>query len=278
MPGTSALPPCPPSFLRREAAFFLCRSRQQFPERCAWLPRRSARSGPPEACFLLLTATKKRFFVHLRFQDARGADLPALPPRPPSLPRRAAASLGREVSFSVTHPESRLPPEACIMLFSATHPESRQPGEDLFMLFLRTSVPMMEKYITNLCHFAHSQSLPLVIKWRRMAQRIHPHPKKTPRNALTFQSVSPDKEVTAQRHHPSGEGEIRTLEPFYRLHDFQSCALDQARRLLHIASIARQHWLFYHGMGGASSTKFNLFFPFLRFPPAARLDGGGGME
>ena len=24
-----------------------------------------------------------------------------------------------------------------------------------------------------------------------------------------------------------GEGEIRTLEPFYRLHDFQSCALDQ---------------------------------------------------
>ena len=30
-----------------------------------------------------------------------------------------------------------------------------------------------------------------------------------------------------------GEGGIRTLEPFYRLHDFQSCALDQARRLLH---------------------------------------------
>ena len=26
-------------------------------------------------------------------------------------------------------------------------------------------------------------------------------------------------------HPPSGEGEIRTLEPFYRLHDFQSCAL-----------------------------------------------------
>ena len=26
---------------------------------------------------------------------------------------------------------------------------------------------------------------------------------------------------------PGGEGEIRTLEPFYRLHDFQSCALDQ---------------------------------------------------
>ena len=26
-----------------------------------------------------------------------------------------------------------------------------------------------------------------------------------------------------------GEGEIRTLEPFYRLHDFQSCALDQLR-------------------------------------------------
>ena len=24
-----------------------------------------------------------------------------------------------------------------------------------------------------------------------------------------------------------GEAEIRTLEPFYRLHDFQSCALDQ---------------------------------------------------
>ena len=24
-----------------------------------------------------------------------------------------------------------------------------------------------------------------------------------------------------------GEGEIRTLEPCYRLHDFQSCALDQ---------------------------------------------------
>ena len=30
-----------------------------------------------------------------------------------------------------------------------------------------------------------------------------------------------------------GEGEIRTLERFYPLHDFQSCALDQARRLLH---------------------------------------------
>ena len=28
------------------------------------------------------------------------------------------------------------------------------------------------------------------------------------------------------------EGEIRTLERFYPLHDFQSCALDQARRLL----------------------------------------------
>ena len=26
-----------------------------------------------------------------------------------------------------------------------------------------------------------------------------------------------------------GEGEIRTLEPFNRLHDFQSCALDQLR-------------------------------------------------
>ncbi len=26
-----------------------------------------------------------------------------------------------------------------------------------------------------------------------------------------------------------GEGEIRTLEPCYRLHDFQSCALDQLR-------------------------------------------------
>ncbi len=30
-----------------------------------------------------------------------------------------------------------------------------------------------------------------------------------------------------------GEGGIRTLERFYPLHDFQSCALDQARRLLH---------------------------------------------
>ena len=29
-----------------------------------------------------------------------------------------------------------------------------------------------------------------------------------------------------------GEEGIRTLEPFYRLHDFQSCALDQTRRLL----------------------------------------------
>ena len=37
-----------------------------------------------------------------------------------------------------------------------------------------------------------------------------------------------------------GEGGIRTLEPFYRLHDFQSCALDQARRLLRIFSWAVQ--------------------------------------
>ena len=35
-----------------------------------------------------------------------------------------------------------------------------------------------------------------------------------------------------------GEGGIRTLEPFCRLHDFQSCALDQARRLLRIFSWA----------------------------------------
>ena len=37
-----------------------------------------------------------------------------------------------------------------------------------------------------------------------------------------------------------GEGGIRTLEPFCRLHDFQSCALDQARRLLRIFSWAVQ--------------------------------------
>ena len=35
-----------------------------------------------------------------------------------------------------------------------------------------------------------------------------------------------------------GEGGIRTHEPFYRLHDFQSCALDQARRLLQIFGYA----------------------------------------
>ena len=48
------------------------------------------------------------------------------------------------------------------------------------------------------------------------------------REFLSVPSIS-----TQQKNHPSGwffvggEGEIRTLEPSYRLHDFQSCALDQ---------------------------------------------------
>ena len=50
----------------------------------------------------------------------------------------------------------------------------------------------------------------------------------------------PLSELKQQKRHSikstffvGGEGGIRTLERFYTLHDFQSCALDQARRLLH---------------------------------------------
>ena len=55
------------------------------------------------------------------------------------------------------------------------------------------------------------------------------------------------KPLISQRFSFGGEGEIRTLERFYPLHDFQSCALDQARRLLHTGqALARQRKLVYH--------------------------------
>ena len=73
--------------------------------------------------------------------------------------------------------------------FSATNPHAWQPGENLFMLFIRTSVPMMEKYITNLCHFPHFQAVPLVL-YLSAYDTEKPHPKKAPWNVPPFQGAS----------------------------------------------------------------------------------------
>ena len=63
-----------------------------------------------------------------------------------------------------------------------------------------------------------------------------------PARSNPFFSVSVHKNSSppsADCHFCGGEEGIRTLEPFYRLHDFQSCALDQTRRLLHLFNCGR---------------------------------------
>ena len=45
-----------------------------------------------------------------------------------------------------------------------------------------------------------------------------------------------------------GEGGIRTLEQCYPLHDFQSCALDQTRRLLQF-TVINSTYIYYHTFG-----------------------------
>ena len=55
-----------------------------------------------------------------------------------------------------------------------------------------------------------------------------------------------------------GEGEIQTLERFYTLHDFQSCALDQTRRLLHLQLCRLAAVAPPHGSGAGSSTQKSI--------------------
>ena len=47
------------------------------------------------------------------------------------------------------------------------------------------------------------------------------------REKLDFDAKTKEPWVKTQGSFVGGEGEIRTLEPCYGLHDFQSCALDQ---------------------------------------------------
>ena len=56
-----------------------------------------------------------------------------------------------------------------VLLFSATRQARRLPGGILCLLLTRTFVPMMEKYVPNLCHFAHSNSCRRLVYSPRMA-------------------------------------------------------------------------------------------------------------
>ena len=47
------------------------------------------------------------------------------------------------------------------------------------------------------------------------------------RRAKSTSLIAVKKDTKKVSFFTGGEGEIRTLEPCYRLHDFQSCALDQ---------------------------------------------------
>ena len=58
-----------------------------------------------------------------------------------------------------------------------------------------------------------------------------------------------------------GEGEIRTLEPCYRLHDFQSCALDQ---LGDFSKSFCSTYILYHNIKRKSIPFDKFFYLFLR--------------
>lgn len=123
--------------------------RFRFAARCATNPARASIKNARQCLFWLIPSP-----VYPR--PCRGfpflaESIPSIPPGPPFLP--PPRSGGGQGGLS----------------FSATNPAAWSPGEDLFLLFMGTSVPMMEKYIPNLCHFAHSQPVPLVLYCQGMA-------------------------------------------------------------------------------------------------------------
>ena len=73
-----------------------------------------------------------------------------------------------------------------------------------------------------------------------------------------------------QKNHPNGwffvggEGEIRTLEPSYRLHDFQSCALDQLGDFSKVALFKPLYNITYKNKNQVHNQKKYIFLKILQ--------------